>query len=141
MRASVGDWAILGQAIGVPSESVLSSIGSPTARQRTGPDLWLVFRSPGLLLRVRCDARRESVPVASWTVSFDAGPPTLREAAEPFGLWPACEPDVAADAPNASVIRRAVPGAAPGRLYTFTAAASRGRICRMALFDEPPDWL
>lgn len=142
MSATAGDWAILGQAIGIPAESLIASLGVPAARREVGDDLWLIFRAPGLTLRVRCDARPGSQPVHAWTLSLEAGPPTLREAAEPFGLWPACQPDVEVDSSRpAPPIRRAVPGSASGCLHTFTAAVSAGRIRRLALFDEAPDWL
>jgi hypothetical protein len=132
-------WGILGRAIGLPADAVVSALGEPVARRLTGEDLWLVFEAPGTRLRVRCDASRERAEVASWTISFDAGPPSLREAAEPLGLWPQAAPDVPAEQSEGSPILRAV--AAEGRMHSLTVSVEDGRIHRITLFDEPPEWL
>ncbi len=107
----------------------------------TGVEEWLVFRASGCTLRLRCVASDgEVLRVVSWSVSYKEGPATLREAAEPLGLWPACAPDEVAARSELPLIRRAVrlPGAPP---RSCTAAILGGRIRRLALFDEEPDWL
>lgn len=139
MSIRAGGWDILGRAIGLPADAVVSALGEPVARRLTGEDLWLVFEAPGRRLRVRCDAAREGAEVASWTLSFDAGPPSLREAAEPLGLWPQASPDIAAELSEGSPILRAV--AAEGRMRSLTVSVEDGRIHRVTLFDEPPEWL
>ena len=88
---------------------------------------------------MRCDAARERAEVASWTLSFDAGPPSLREAAEPLGLWPQAAPDIAAELSEGSPILRTV--AAEGRMHSLTVSVEDGRIHKVTLFDEPPEWL
>ncbi len=120
---------------------MLAELGEPEARQVTGVEEWLVFRASGCTLRLRCVADDgEVLRVASWSVSYEAGPATLREAADPLGLWPACAPDEVAARSELPLIRRAVrvPGAPP---RSCTAAIRGGRIRRLALFDEEPDWL
>lgn len=139
MSIRAGGWDILGRAIGLPADAVISALGEPVARRLTGEHLWLVFEAPGRRLRVRCDAAREGTEVASWTLSFDAGPPSLREAAEPLGLWPQASPDIAAELSEGSPILRAVAG--EGRMHSLTVSVEDGRIHRVTLFDEPPEWL
>ncbi len=141
MSVRAGGWGILGRAIGLPADAVVSALGEPVARRLTGEDLWLVFEAPGRRLRVRCDAAREGADVASWTLSFDPGPPSLREAAEPLGLWPQAAPDIAAELSGGSPILRAVAGAAEGRVHSLTVSVEDGRIHKVTLFDEPPEWL
>ncbi len=132
-------WEILGRAIGLPAADVVSALGEPVARRQTGEDLWLVFEAPGRRLRVRCDAVREEAAVASWTLSFDAGPSSLQEAAEMLGLWPQAAPDIPAELYEGSPILRAVK--AEGRTHSLTVSVKRGRIHKVTLFDEPPEWL
>jgi hypothetical protein len=134
-----GGWNILGRAIGLPADAVVSALGEPVARRLTGEDLWLVFEAPGRRLRVRCDVAREGAEVTSWTLSFDAGPRSLREATEPLGLWPQVAPDIAAELYEGSPILRAV--AAEGRMHSLTVSVEDGRIHKVTLFDEPPEWL
>lgn len=139
MSFHAAGWDILGRAIGAPAKALVSALGEPVARRQSGDDLWLIFEAPGCRLRVRCDAAREGAEVASWTLSFEAGPPTLREAAEPLGLWPQVAPDVAAEESEGVQVLRAV-GAA-GRLHSLTARIGNGCIQKVTLFDEPPEWL
>lgn len=139
MSSQAGGWDILGHAIGLPADAVVSALGEPVARRQTGEDLWLVFEAPGRRLRVRCDAAREGAAVASWTLSFDAGPRSLREAAEPLGLWPQAAPDIPAELSGGAPIHRAV--AAEGRTHSLTVSVEDGRIHKVTLFDEPPEWL
>jgi hypothetical protein len=135
------EWDILGRAIGLPADTVVSALGEPVARSLTGEDLWLVFEAPGRRLRMRCDAAREGAEVASWTLSFDAGPASLREATEPLGLWPQAAPDIPARLSEGSPILRAVAGAAEGCMHSLTVSVEDGRIHKVTLFDEPPEWL
>lgn len=141
MRAVPPRWRGLGQAVGAPQDTLLAELGEPEARQVTGGEEWLVFRASGCTLRLRCVASNgELLRVASWSVSYEEGPATLREAAEPLGLWPACAPDEVAARSELALIRRVVtaPDATP---RSCTAAIRGGRIRRLALFDEEPDWL
>lgn len=141
MRPRAGDWRILGDAIGRSADAVVLALGEPVARSHKGFDLWLAFEAPGRSLLVRCDASGADPRVASWTLSFDAGPATLREAAEPLGLWPACAPDVAAPRERRPMIRRVVPDRATGDLYSLTASLGGGRVRKITLFDERPEWI
>ena len=140
MSGGEPDWGILGRAIGLEAESLISTLGEPTARRTDGPDLWLAFEAPGKRLLVRCEASGDRRKVAAWILSFHAGPLTLREACEPLGLWPACAPDVAAQA-GEPLVRRAIPGAQEGVIHSLTASVGGGKFQRIALFNEPPDWL
>lgn len=141
MSPRAGKWEILGRALGLSPEAIISALGEPAARRRTGDDLWLVFEAPGRMLRVRCLGAGEGAEVASWTLALEAGPSTLREAAEPLGLWPEVAPDVAAEMAEGSPILRVVAGAAEGRMHSLAASVEAGRIHKITLFDEPPEWL
>ena len=134
-------WDILGRALGLDAEVVVAALGEPASRRTDDSDLWLAFEAPGRRLLLRCEASGEGWEVVAWTLSFDAGPPTLREAAEPHGLWPACRPDVAAAGAREPLIRRAVPGARTGDLHSLTASVRGDRFERLALFNERPEWL
>ncbi len=141
MRAAPRRWRGLGRAVGAPQATLLAELGEPEVRQMTGVEEWLVFRASGCTLRLRCVASDgEVLRVVSWSVSYQEGPATLREAAEPLGLWPACAPDEVAARSELPLIRRAVrlPGGPP---RSCTAVILGGRIRRLALFDEEPDWL
>lgn len=138
MRVRAGGWGILGRALGIPAAALEAALGEPAARRSSGDDLWLVFEAPGHRLRVRCDAARRN-EVASWTLSFDAGPPTLRKAVEPLGLWPQAAPDISAGESEGALILRAV--ADRGRRLSLTASVQYGCIHQVTLFDEPPEWL
>jgi hypothetical protein len=78
--------------------------------------------------------------VASWTLSLPGGASTLREAAEPAGLWPACAPDAEADATGSPLLRRRLPGPEGSTDRSLTATVRGGRIVALTAFDEPPDW-
>ena len=120
---------------------LLAELGEPETRQVTGVEEWLVFRASGCTLRLRCVASDGELPrVASWSVSYEKGPATLREAAEPLGLWPACAPDEVVARSELPLIRRAV-GAPGATQRSCTAGVCDGRIRWLALFDEEPDWL
>lgn len=122
----------------MPAAALEAALGRPVARRSSGDDLWLVFEAPGHRLRVRCDATRRD-EVASWTLSFDAGPKTLREAVEPIGLWPQAAPDVSAAESEGTLILRAV--ADRDCHLSLTASIQNGCIHQVTLFNEPPEWL
>ena len=139
MSRGAGGWKVLGRAIGRPVESLMPALGEPVVRRRVGGDLWLVFVAPGRRLRVRCNVSGGTAEVAAWTVSYDEGLPTLREAAEPLGLWPAVAPDVAAERFEGRAILRAVTG--PDAVHSLIAGIEHGRIRKITLFNEPPEWM
>ncbi len=122
--------------IGEPASRLPAWLGRPRTERRTGDDRWLLFSAAGLEVRARCD---RSDRVATVTVSYPDGRATLRAAAEPLGLWPACEPDAVAAGLKVPLLRRVVRGRA-GRSLSMTASVRAGRITRVTLFDEAPDW-
>ncbi|HKK08706.1 MAG TPA: hypothetical protein VKA44_07460 [Gemmatimonadota bacterium] len=73
-------------------------------------------------------------------MSLDPGVRTLREAAEPVGLWPDCSPDASAVEAEAPLLRRPLPDPG-GEDASLTATVRAGRIVALTAFDEPPDWL
>jgi hypothetical protein len=126
--------------IGRDEAEISSRLGPPLTRRAVGDDLWLVFSSPALQLRVRCRPGTDGPPrVASWTATFEAGCPTLAEAAAAVGLWPAVAPDVAAVDVTAPLLRRPLPRP-DGRVHSFTATVRYGQITQVSVFDETPDW-
>jgi hypothetical protein len=64
---------------------------------------------------------------------------TLREAAEPLGLWPACAPDERVPV-GSGLLCRPLADAATGATHSLTATVRDGRIVQIAVFDEPPEW-
>jgi hypothetical protein len=142
VSAASADWSILGRAVGVPASEVEVALGDPEARRTTGSDRWLVFRAPGVRLRVRCaGSSDEAAVVASWSLTFESGFQSLREATEPFGLWPACAPDETASTPGGGLIRRAITRGSSDARLTLTATVRGNAIQKLDLFDEEPDWL
>ncbi len=129
--------------IGLREADLETRLGRPVSRRPVGEDLWLVFDSPEIQLRVRCapngDGRTQRV--ASWTATFESGFDTLEEAARCVGLWPAVSPDASADCVDAPLVRRALPCPARGTVYSMTATVQQGRFTRVSVFDEEPDWL
>lgn len=79
--------------------------------------------------------------MASWTASLGTPAATLRAAAEPLGLWPACAPDASADTVREPLVRRAVRDPVAGATRSLTASVRAGRVTTLTLFDEPPEWL
>jgi hypothetical protein len=129
--------------IHLSEEDLESRLGKPSTRRRIGNDIWLIFSSSGLDLRVRCETADdgESRWVASWTASFQPGYDTLAEAALAVGLWPLAAPDVPADHAVEPLVRRPVPCPARGAVYSLTALVREGRFTQLSVFDEEPDWL
>lgn len=171
----------LADLIGTPADELEGRLGPATTRRRAGDEAWLLLEADGVELRVRCErgapdgaaapappssadapdapsSGETELRVASWTATFPEGRRTLRSAAEPLGLWPACAPDVAAAEVDAPLIRRELPAPSPsspsssaseqggakgGRgeaTRTLTATVRGGRITALTVFDEPPDW-
>lgn len=126
--------------IGLTDEELSRRLGEPVARRTVGNDTWLVFRSSGLSLRVRCAGARPA-RVASWTATFKTGHPHLRGAAQALGLWPAAAPDQEAASSGAPLIRRAMPCPNSGRVHSLTATICGGVFTALSAFDESPDWL
>lgn len=153
----------LGGLLGAGREEVERRLGAPDAARDVGPETWLVYRWPGLGLRVRLsgaadrDAGRgradgrapgaqagsddDGIRVRSWIATLDRGRPRLREAVEPLGLWPACAPDVGAGEVEGSMARRALRPRGDGVAHSLTATVGAGGFVRVAAFDEPPEWL
>lgn len=128
----------LSEAPGLPCEVLRERLGEPAAEREAGGGRWFLYRWPGITLRVRGGAGARG-RIAAWTAALEDGGRSLSEAADPFGLWPACAPDAAAgSAPP--LLRRAVrpPGGGPAR--SLTATVREGRITALTLFDEEPDW-
>lgn len=134
--------------LGAPGREVLRRLGDPEASRRAGGDRWLIYRREEGRLRVRTveEEGDEGVRVAAWTFTWRRGRPTLREALEPLGLWPAGAPDVRASGLEPPLARRALPARAGAdgheeARHSLTASAAQGLFVRVAAFDEPPDWL
>jgi len=129
--------------LGLDESELASRLGPATSRRDVAGDLWLIFASAGLSLRVRCAARApgETPRIASWTASFERGHASLEQAARAVGLWPVAAPDQEARAVTAPLIRRPLPCPATGDVYSMTATVRHGRITQVSVFDESPDWL
>lgn len=130
--------------IGVDAAGLEDRLGPPDARREIGDDRWWVYRREAGTLRVRCVAVEPSgLRVASWTVTWDDPRPTLREAVEPLGLWPACAPDADVEdveAEGGRMVRRALSDPSSPRTHSLTAGVTVGGFDRVAAFDEPPEW-
>ena len=127
--------------LGAPAQAVRERLGPPRVDRRLGRDRWLVVERPGVRIRIRTRAGEGGEErVASWSVAFSEGRHTLREAAEPLGLWPACAPDQNA-ASAGPLLRRPLPSPDGDAVHSLTARVRGGRIDRLAGFDEPPEWL
>jgi hypothetical protein len=126
--------------IDLSEDELVRRLGEPAARKTAGGDVWLVFRSPAVDLRVRCEGEDAS-RVVSWTATFSRGHRTLREAAADLGLWPAAAPDEKAEADGVPLIRRSLACPGTDRKYSLTATVRGGSITQISVFNEPPDWL
>ncbi|MFQ5745617.1 MAG: hypothetical protein ACE5HF_00185 [Gemmatimonadota bacterium] len=129
--------------IGDASDGLSEALGPPVADRRVGLNRWLVYRGPGLTMRVRCRSGPDgSGIVAACTATFEPGAESLRAAASLLGLWPACAPDEPLDDAGREprMLRRAIarPG---GGLLSLTASVRGERIVALTLFDEAPDWV
>ncbi len=114
-------------------------LGEPQNHRRAGDEVWLVFVSPELTLRVRCQGEGPC-RVRSWTATFSEGRATLASAAGSLGLWPAAAPDQAAAETSEPLMRRPLVCGDDGATYTLTATVRQGTITQISVFDEPPDW-
>jgi hypothetical protein len=123
--------------IGAPPDEVARRLGRPSADRAAGGGRWLRFEGEGWSLRVRLgvDGR-----VASWTLSVPGGAVSLREVAEPVGLWPDCAPDATAATAGRPLLRRRLHDPEGGPDRSLTASIRGGRIVALTAFDEPPDW-
>ena len=132
-----------GGLIELTEQEVTARLGKPGVRRVLNEDLWLVFESPELRLRVRCVPAGGDVEprIASWTASFRVGHETLAGAARAVGLWPVVAPDESADQVIDPLLRRPVPCPVRNTVYSFTASVRRGLFTGVSLFDEEPDWL
>ncbi len=130
--------------IGAGGDELEGRLGAPDARRQVGDDRWLIYRREAATLRVRCVAGEPSgLRVASWTVTWEEPRPTLREAVEPLGLWPACEPDIEAgdvETEGGRLVRRALPDPSGPGAHSLTAGVAGGGFDRVAAFDEAPEW-
>lgn len=130
--------------IGADGGELERRLGAPDARRQVGDDSWLIFRREEATLRVRCVADDPSgLRVASWTVTWEQPRPTLREAVEPLGLWPACAPDVDAadvETEGGRMVRRALSDPTAPGAHSLTAGVAGGGFDRVAAFDEAPEW-
>lgn len=103
-----------------------------------------MYEGPEARLRIRCEGVSEAerdpdVRVASWMAVLRLGRDSLRRAAEPFGLWPACAPDEIAPA-GSGLLCRSLEDPTTGAVHTLTATVREGRIVQITVFDEPPEW-
>lgn len=126
--------------IGLPEHELARRFGEPTARRVTGGDTWLVFGSADLALRVRCTGS-DPTRIVSWTATFEHGYRLLSDATRSVGLWPAAQPEEDASTVCSPAIRRPIPCADSGSVYSLTATVRGGFITQVSMFDEPPDWL
>lgn len=140
--------ADLSGLLGTPVGRVVTQLGAPDADEGISGERWLVYRMDAGTLRIRCErpggGRSEpggALRVSSWVLTLEEGRPTLRAAAEPWGLWPRVAPDVAAAEVGEPMARRALPAPEEGGEHSFTAGIREGAFARLAVFDEPPDWL
>lgn len=153
----------LGGLLGGGREEVERRLGPPDAARDVGRETWLVYRRPGLALRIRLsgsadrDAGRgrpegrapggrdgsgdEGTRVRSWIATLDRGRPRLRDAVEPLGLWPACAPDVRAGEVEGPMARRVLRPGGEDVAHSLTVTVGAGGFVRVAAFDEPPEWL
>ena len=129
----------MARLIGMPGDRLRAELGVPETEHRQGDDTWLIFRTAGTVLRIRCAGGVAPV-VASCTATLSRPVETLSEAAAGLGLWPACAPDIAASRVDAPAVRRAVQGPG-GEAYSLMATVRAGRFTQLTVFDEPPEWL
>jgi hypothetical protein len=126
--------------VGLEEAELVRRLGSPVTRREAGNEVWLVFRSPEMSLRVRLTGG-DTPRLASWTASFDPGHAKLSEATRAVGLWPAAAPDEDASSVDRPLVRRALRCPTSARVHSLTATVRNGRFTAVSVFDEPPDWL
>lgn len=125
--------------VGLEEAELVQRLGAPVTRRETGEEVWMVFRSAEMSLRVRL-AGADTPRIASWTASFEPGHARLSEATRAVGLWPAAAPDEEASAVSRPLVRRALRCTASDRVHSLTATVRDGRFIAVSVFDEPPDW-
>lgn len=142
----------LADLVGLPEGRLTVRLGEPDASRGLAGESWWTWSGSGWRLRVRCAAPAddrsggtdEAVPggrsVASWSLVWSEGRPTLRAALEPLGLWPEAAPDVEAGALDRPLARRGIRPSEDGPELSLTAGVWDGRFVRVACFDEAPDW-
>lgn len=130
----------LRELVGAPESSLRGRFGEPAALREVGEGGWWRWSAPGWELRVRCaPGPGGEGRVASWSLLWSEGRPTLREAVEPLGLWPAASPDVTPEELDLPLARRGLSvGGGPER--SLTVGSRGGRFVRVTCFDEEPDW-
>lgn len=126
--------------IGLTEPQLQAHLGPPASRRETGGDVWFLFQSPGVTLRVRCRDKGDGSRCASWTASFADGFDTLAEVAAAVGLWPAAQPDEAARSALTPMVRRPLPCPEQSLVFSLTATIRDGRFTQISVFDEAPDW-
>lgn len=129
--------------VGSSPEEVRRSLGEPAVDRAVGRERWLVYRTEGITLRVRCrpgSGQGDGGRVASWTATFSRGRRSLREAAEALGLWPACAPDGDAGTARGGLLLRALPSPSGDAVRSLTATVRGGLVRQLTVFDEPPEW-
>ena len=127
--------------IGLTELQLRDNFRSASSRREIGEDVWLIFQSSDLTLRVRCRDSGDGSRCASWTASFDEGFDTLAGAAAAVGLWPACEPDEVACETLTPLVRRSLPCPERSLVFSLTGTIRSGLFTQIAVFDESPDWL
>lgn len=139
-RMSGGLESGLDDLVGRSEREVRSRLGAPDVERSAGGNRWLVYEREALTLRIRCRRPEADRPcrVASWTATLAAGRATLREAAEPLGLWPLCAPDADARSAEGPSLRRAIRGG--DAVHSLTARVRAGSIDQITVFDEAPEW-
>lgn len=128
--------------LGVREEAVRDRLGEPAVDRRIGPERWLVYERADLTLQLRLEGGVVAAPslVRSWTVTFATARDSLEDACDAVGVTPAAGDSLDAFPAAPGMLRRPLPDAATGRVYSLTARARAGRIRSLTAFDEPPDW-
>lgn len=126
--------------LGLTEPDLAARFGAPSSRRVVDSDVWLVFRSKKMNLRIRL-AGTKPPRVSSWTASFLSGFHSLSDAARAVGLWPDAGPDEDASLAGAPLVRRPLPCPDSDRVYSLTATVRHGLFTAVSVFDEAPDWL
>ena len=129
-----------GGLIGLTEPQLQAHLGRPSSSRNIDGDVWLVFRSPDVTVRVRCRDKGDGSRCAAWTASFPDGFETLAEATSAVGLWPAAQPDEAACTATTPMVRRPLSCPEQSLVFSLTATIRDGRFTRISVFDEAPDW-
>jgi hypothetical protein len=132
---------------GARADSLASRLGEPATVRISEFGEWRIYDLDDGSLRLRLsrsepEGAEAEGRVAGWTLTLSVPADTLREAAEPLGLWPDAAPDERADGFRMPLIRRSLPttGAHGAGEHTLTATVRYGVITQVSVFDEAPDW-